>query len=111
MLMQGIVTVLSARKYSMTDEKTGELVQGVIIKYVNDWEGLQKENGNGVEVLKAGLPYEAWETLPAFPADCMATFRMRSGRGDHAMLDLDSLDFKASFTPHSALVSPNKGDK
>lgn len=108
MLMTGVITVLSARKYSMTDEKTGELVQGVIVKYVSDWAGLQKENGNGVEVLKANMPFESWDTLPAFPADCMASFRMRSGRGDHAMLDLDSLDFKSSFAPHSALVSPNK---
>ena len=108
MLMQGIVTVLSARRYSMEDETTGELVQGVIVKFVGDWAGLQKENSNGVEVMKGNLPYAAWETLPAFPADCMAQFRMRAGKGDHPVLDFDSLDFKGSFSPRSALVSPNK---
>ena len=32
------VVVLSARRYSMTDDKTGELVQGTKIEYVEDWD-------------------------------------------------------------------------
>lgn len=108
MAMKDMVTVLSARKYQMTDESTGELVQGVIVKYVNDWTGVEKENDNGVVVLKAAMPYESWEMLPALPADCMATFRLSTGRGDKAVLNIDSLEFKKGFYSESALISPNK---
>lgn len=111
MAMKDMVTVLSARRYEMTDESTGELVHGVIVKYVNDWNGLDKQHDKGVTVLKATMPYEAWDTLPALPADCMATFRMSAGRGDKAMLNIDALDFKTGFHANSALMSPNKADK
>lgn len=97
MAMKDMVTVLSARRYEMTDETTGELVHGVIVKYVNDWEGAEKQNDKGVDVLKASMPYESWDTLPPLPAHCMATFRMSVGRGDKAVLNIDALDFKSGF--------------
>ena len=50
------ITVLSARRYSMTDDKSGELVQGCKISYVEDWAGQNKQNSSGVSVLSANLP-------------------------------------------------------
>lgn len=38
------VTILSARRYQMADDKTGELIQGTKIAYVEDWDGQTEQN-------------------------------------------------------------------
>ena len=62
------VVVLSARRYSMTDEKTGELVQGTKIEYVEDWEPQPQQNKRGLSVLSANFPYELFDRLGDVPA-------------------------------------------
>ena len=50
------VVVLSARRYSMVDDKTGEVVQGCKIQYVEDGEGQLQQNRSGVGGVSANLP-------------------------------------------------------
>lgn len=95
------VTVLSARRYSMAGEKTGELVQGTKINYVEDWDGQTEQNRRGVPVLSANFPYERFETLGALPAVFRATFVMQEGARGRAVLKLSELEYKSPFNPVS----------
>ena len=93
------VTVLSARRYSMADEKTGELIQGTKISYVEDWDGQTEQNRRGVPVLSANFPYENFETLGVLPAVFQATFVMQEGARGRAVLKLSALEYKCPFNP------------
>ena len=95
------VTVLSARRYQMADDKTGELIQGTKIAYVEDWDGQTEQNKRGVPVLSANFPYETFETLGALPAVFSATFTMQEGARGRAVLKLSSLEYKSPFRPLS----------
>ena len=61
------VVVLSARRYSMTDEKTGELVQGTKVQYIEDWNDCMEQNKRGVSVLSANFPFKWFDDLPICP--------------------------------------------
>lgn len=105
----GVVTVLSARRYSFPDEENpGRQVEGCKIEYVEDWEGAQRQNAKGVDVYTATIDYEDFEALQQLPADFDARFKSRKNGKGQQVLHVVSLQFVQYFTPVcSALVSPN----
>ena len=90
------ITVLSARRYSMTDEKSGELVQGCKISYVEDWAGQNKQNSSGVSVLSANLPYDAFSQFAKLPAIFSADFEITEGARGRAVLRLVACQYKTA---------------
>lgn len=96
------IVVLSARRYSMTDDKTGELVQGCKVQYVEDWEGQLQQNRSGVAVLSANLPYDRFGDFAQLPATYSASFVLEEGSRGRPQLRLVSVTFKAPFVPPAA---------
>lgn len=93
------VVVLSARRYSMTDEKTGELVQGTKIEYVEDWEPQPEQNKRGLSVLTANFSYEMFETVGALPAVFSADFQLVAGARGKPTVKMGELTYKQPFRP------------
>lgn len=91
------VVVLSARRYSMVDDKTGEVVQGCKIQYVEDWEGQLQQNRSGVAVLSANLPYDRFGDFAKLPATYSATFQLEEGARGRPQLRMISVEFKTPF--------------
>ena len=93
------VVVLSARRYSMVDDKTGELVQGCKVQYIEDWEGQLAQNRSGVAVLAATMPYDRFADFQQLPATYSATFQLEEGARGRPQLRMISVEFKAPFKP------------
>lgn len=99
MKMTSEICVLCARRYSMTDKETGELVRGVKVSYVEDWQGNVAQNQCGVEILSATMPYEMWDKFQRLPAIYSAEFAMYAGAKGKAMLRAVSMDYVQPFMP------------
>ena len=93
------VVVLSARRYSMTDEKTGELVQGTKIEYVEDWDPQPQQNKRGLSVLSANFPYELYDSLGDVPAVYSADFQLVAGARGKATVAMTNLHYREPFKP------------
>lgn len=93
------VVVLSARRYSMTDDKTGELVQGTKIEYVEDWDPQPQQNKRGLSVLSANFPYETFDRLGDVPAVYSADFRLVAGARGKPTVALTNLSYREPFKP------------
>ena len=92
------VVVLSARRYSMTDDKTGELVQGTKIEYVEDWDPQPQQNKRGLSVLSANFPYDTYETLGDVPVVYSADFQLVAG-ARKAAVSMTNLHYREPFKP------------
>jgi hypothetical protein len=79
------VLVLSADRWSMTDEKTGKPMGGVSIWFVNDYRE-DTEDGLGFKPTKVGAPADLWPALRAtkFPAVCELVSTFKPGAGGKA---------------------------
>lgn len=93
------VVVLSARRYSMTDEKTGEVVQGTKIEYVEDWDPQPQQNKRGLNVLSANFPYATFEALGDVPAVYSADFQLVAGARGRAAVSMTNLYYREPFKP------------
>ena len=93
------VTVLSARRYQMADDKTGELIQGTKIAYVEDWDGQTEQNKRGVPVLSANFPYATFEALGDVPAVYSADFQLVAGARGKAAVSMTNLHYREPFKP------------
>lgn len=74
--------VLSAQRYRIEDDKTGEVIEGIKLGYVESLEGVQRENFAGLPVLYITRPYEEWpmyEGEGILPAVCKVYGYNRSG--------------------------------
>ena len=90
------VVVLSARRYSMVDDKTGEVVQGCKIQYVEDWEGQLQQN-RSTHVLQWGVQRAAFGDFAKLPATYSATFQLEEGARGRPQLRMISVEFKTPF--------------
>jgi hypothetical protein len=88
------VLVLRASRYSMTDEKTGELVEGTKINYVQDLDGETRQNTKGVDVAQAIIPYAQYEELGEIPAWFQGEFDMATNAKGAAMLKPVALKYE-----------------
>ena len=102
------IVVLSARRYSMVDEKTGEVVQGCKIQYVEDWTGQLQQNRSGVAVLSANLPYDRFADFANLPATCSATFILEEGARGRPQLRMTTVEVGAPFTVLAARAAGGK---
>ena len=93
------VVVLSARRYSMTDEKTGELVQGTKVQYIEDWNDCMEQNKRGVSVLSANFPFKWFDDLTDLPATYEADFQLAEGARGKPVVRMTALRFKAPIIP------------
>lgn len=93
------VVVLSARRYSMTDDKTGEVVQGTKIEYVEDWDPQPQQNKRGLNVLSANFPYATFEALGDVPAVYSADFQLVAGARGRAAVSMTNLHYREPFKP------------
>ncbi len=62
------VLILSATRYNMADEKTGEAIMGCKVTYVKDFMPVNAQNKKGVEIMQGILPYEEYDKLLNLPA-------------------------------------------
>lgn len=96
MKLSSDITVLSARRYSMTDDKTGELVQGCKISYVEDWNGQNKQNSSGVAILSANMPFDHFSQFAKLPAVYSADFELTEGARGRPVLRLVACQYKTA---------------
>lgn len=79
------VLVLSADKWAMTDEKTGENRTGLTVNYVNDYRD-SDEKSEGYKPTKISVPAELMEQVfkqfqsAGLPAMCELDFGTRPGK-------------------------------
>ncbi len=91
--MKDTVLILKVSRYSMTDEKTGELIEGTKVTYCQSLESTQKQNSLGVEILTGTMPYEAYESFTQLPAFYDVEFRMKSNSKGQAVLVPEKAEF------------------
>lgn len=96
------ICVLNARRYQMTDDKTGEVVAGVKITYIEEWSGELRQNESGVEVLSAIMDYSDWDKFANLPALYDAEFKMSAGSRGRPTLRLISAKYVQPFAPFGA---------
>lgn len=67
-VMKEKVFILSASRYSFTDESTGEIRKGMTVFYVNDIKPVAPtDTVKGTVPVKANFPYEMFNTLGDVP--------------------------------------------
>ena len=98
MKMTSQICVLRASRYNMTDKETGELVTGIKVTYVEDWVGQCKQNGSGVEVLSATMPYDDWDKFQSLPAMYEADFTLSAGARGKPMLRISDMRYVQPFS-------------
>lgn len=80
--------VLSADAWEMTDEKTGEVLKGVSVWYVNEYDE-EARKGNGFKPTKISATPEALAQLSGkLPCVADLDFGSRPGAGGKAALTL-----------------------
>lgn len=82
--MKQNVIVLSAKRYSMTDEKTGRLVEGVTVWYLTTdhlASVIVDQDNVGCQPCKVSLPIQLWDKVRIAPGiyDCEFALRPASG--------------------------------
>ena len=91
-----VVNVLSIKRYSFSDEKTGELREGATV-YVG--QNTEDVSGNtlGWDVIKFSAPLSVWERAKAlrcsFPSECNAQTSFKMGAGGKASLQVLDIEF------------------
>lgn len=75
--------VLSVRRYSFTDDKTGELLQGCKVTYLDGLEEKEiKQNQKGLNIITATFPYTDFEKFNSLPAYYNISFELSvNGKG------------------------------
>ena len=87
------ILVLSADKWSMTDENTGEVLSGITVFAVNKYRD-DTSSGKGLKPVKMNLPATMWNQLKdiELPALCDAEFAMIPIAGGKAGLSIVELN-------------------
>ncbi|KNY25691.1 hypothetical protein [Pseudobacteroides cellulosolvens] len=90
----GLVTFANPNKWSMVDERTGEVREGNTIEYipVDSLKPLLNEDGTlGTKVVKESLPTEKIGSVTVVPAFYTMTFAFKNVKGK-LQVKLDSLE-------------------
>jgi hypothetical protein len=95
--MKSLIVLLNARRYSLIDEKTGQLIQGTKISYLQDFNPVVNANSRGCDVLTSTLPYQVFETLDEIPAYYEAEFVFRPDSKGRPVLAPVSLSYSGPF--------------
>jgi len=81
--------VIAARGYRMTDEKTGEVVEGTSVHYIDPESGESNRTGElGTFPIKISGKPEILKAFPKLPAIAELKFAQRAGAGGKAALAL-----------------------
>lgn len=87
------VLVLNAKTYSVTDEKTGQVNEGVSVWYLNP----KSTTNDGVIPLKLSIPKEQTSLSSKVLGNCPGVFQfdfdIMPGRGNKAMMKLSDLEY------------------
>lgn len=99
--MKDTIFLIGATKYSMMDEKTGVINEGISISYVMSPDMAPKadRDQHGYRVVKGSIPTLNLKELTAVPAFYEAEFDIRPNSSGKAELRPTSVKFKkaASF--------------
>jgi len=92
------VVVLSADSWGMTDEKTGQVLAGVSVWYVNDYREDSAES-IGFKPTKIGCKDDVFATLKqhSLPAVFELEFGAKPGAGNKATLILNAVKFVSTI--------------
>lgn len=96
-MVQAKVLVLKVSRYSMTDDSTGELVQGTKVTYLQDFDSVEKQNQKGVELALSTMPYEMFEGFSALPAWYNAEFEMSADSKGRLSLRPSKMEYAEAF--------------
>lgn len=87
------VLVLNAKTYSVVDEKTGQVNQGVSVWYLNP----KSKTNDGVVPMKLSIPVEqnilTAKVLGHAPAVFNFEFDIMPGKGNKAVMKLSDLEY------------------
>jgi hypothetical protein len=88
------VLIISADKWKLTDEKTGEIRSGVTIQYVNDYRE-DSDVSVGFKPIKAPANESVFETIKKSGAPAMYRLDMRTrpGKDGKPTLTIVRVDF------------------
>lgn len=90
------VVVLSAQRYSIVDEKTGQVIEGVKLSYLTSFEGALRQNFSGVDIMKVNRPigeFSLYAGEGLLPAVCEFKVRTRSGLKGKAVDDVVAVEY------------------
>lgn len=87
------ILVLNASNYSLIDEKTGEIREGVSVRFVHPESVADKDNKKGLDVCKGSLSADAWVMFTEVPGYYDAIFSIGVNRDGHSVLKLEAVDF------------------
>lgn len=110
--MQGIkqrVIVLSAQKYQVKDEKTGELKRGTSVRYVlsSDMSQTQDDSLKGLKLVKGSCQYDDFDSVfRVVPGIYDAELGFRIDSDGNAKLQAQRFEFVSAI-----LLTQPKGEK
>lgn len=84
--------LFSARPWSFTDEKTGEMRNGVTVQY-SDGIAVNAGKEKGIFPMTMSAAPELWAQLTTLPAVYECDLKMRPGKDNKAQLTLGSAKF------------------
>ena len=74
--------VLGVKRYSFTNEGSGEIVEGTRMEYIEGFEyPFDESNMKGIFVMNVTAPYVFFEKVDKVPAYYNVVFRQRPGAG------------------------------
>lgn len=92
-----LVNVLGMKKWSFTDEKTGEYREGVTVFVAQETED-SSGNTLGLDVMKMTAPSHVFERAKAskipFPSECQVSMSLKLGAGGKAMMQVHDVAFE-----------------
>lgn len=94
--------LLSAKPWTMADEKTGELRSGVVVHY-SDGIAASSPQERGIFPMKISASADLWGQLQTLPGVYECDLKMRPGRDGKASLTLAGVKFIDSLSLVSVL--------
>ena len=91
------MNVLGMKKWSFTDEKTGELREGVTVFVAQESEDTTG-NTLGLEIMKLTAPLFVYDRAKAskisFPSECQVMVSLKLGAGGKAAMQVHDIGFE-----------------
>lgn len=93
------VLILRAQRYEFTNDKTGEIIKGVNVHYINDFQ-VETENAVGDTPMKVSATDEAFAEIKAHKAPGIYEIgtRTKPGKDGQATVVLTKAKFKEAFS-------------
>lgn len=95
--MKQKIILLFANPWSMADEDTGEIREGVSVYYFINWELTSEQNRDGSfgsQPAKSSAPFDVLQKIKSAPAVYEATFVLKTDRKTgKGVLNIDDLDY------------------